>query len=133
MNAPGGRAGGSPSQTSPACARRKSSCARRCGARSNARSPESTGSVSKPWPAQEGIQQAALAGSSSTMRMRGPCRGLHAASLYPSGRARETQVGETEDGAARLVGQALDFPAVLSTICCTTARPSPVPFWLVVK
>src|ERR1043165_6578825 len=83
---------------------------------SNARSPESASTVSKPWLRKKESSRLRWPASSSTIRMRGAGRlflrtsGGTPATLAVSG--RQFQVSDAEDGAGWVVGPALNFPAV---------------------
>src|SRR5690349_1001578 len=77
---------------------------------SSARSPEATGTVSKPWLVRNELSRLRCPASSSTIRMRG-------AALAGTGDMASTLPGNlqmrgTKDRAAWFVGQAFDFPAV---------------------
>src|SRR5437867_6150740 len=80
---------------------------------SSARSPEATGTVSKPWLLRNESSRLRWPASSSTIRTRGGVGVLLAASGGMSGAfRRQPQVGDAEQGAFGLVGQAFDLPAV---------------------
>src|SRR2546427_618 len=80
---------------------------------SSARSPEATGTVSKPWLFRNESSRLRWPASSSTIRTRGVAGVLLAASGGMSGAFhRHSQVGDAEQGAFGLVGQAFDLPAV---------------------
>ena len=107
---------------------------------SNAVVPESARTVSNFWLRKNEFSKLRWPGSSSTMRMRGDSADF----LRGSAAMREVCVG--------ILRQATSFKWVMRktaplgsfgrhsisqpwarTICCTTARPRPVPFWCVVK
>src|SRR6185503_8849161 len=79
---------------------------------SSARSPEGTGTVSKPCVFRNESSRLRWPASSSTIRTRGVFDGVLAASGGMTGTFRQPQVGDAEQGAVRLVGQAFDLPAV---------------------
>src|SRR5438876_3058543 len=80
---------------------------------SSARSPEATGTVSKPWLFRNESSRLRCPASSSTIRTRGDFGVLLPASGGMDGAFRgQTQVGKAEQGAFWLVGQAFDLPAV---------------------
>src|ERR1051325_5358278 len=80
---------------------------------SRACSPEATGSVSNPWLVRKESSRLRCPGSSSTIRMRGAVRAvLPASGGMASTPGGELQMGEAEDRAPGLVGEAFDLPAV---------------------
>src|SRR6266516_1083205 len=80
---------------------------------SSARSPEATGTVSKPWLLRNESSRLRCPASSSTIRTRGDFGVLLPASGGMDGAFRgQPQMDEAEQGAIRFVGQAFDLPAV---------------------
>src|SRR2546430_8422994 len=80
---------------------------------SNAFSPEATGTASKPWLFKNESSRLRWAGSSSTMRIRGPFTFvLSVMDCISSACGREPEVGDSENRAPRLVRPAFDLPSV---------------------
>src|SRR5438477_3351731 len=80
---------------------------------SNACSPEGARTVSKPCPLKNELSRLRWVASSSTMRMRGALRGFFAASAGMSSVfGHQLEVSDSEDCALRLIGQALNLPAM---------------------
>src|SRR6266498_4669257 len=80
---------------------------------SSARSPEGTGTVSKPWVFRNESSRLRWPASSSTIKTRGVFGVALAASGGMSGAfRRQPQVSDPEESTFGLVGQALDLPTV---------------------